>query len=104
MHNASQSPQLTIIATVLKETDDLDILGVTFDSMKSFEKNLRSVSRASSQILGIRKSWRVLCSVIDRFLGDSFEVLSCLFWSTVLQCGAWLQIHTSNYWTVQSMV
>ena len=28
----SQSPPLTIDGTVLKETDDLDILGVTFDS------------------------------------------------------------------------
>ena len=27
-----QSPQLTIGGTVLKESDDLDILGVTFDS------------------------------------------------------------------------
>ena len=28
----SQSPPLTIDGTVLKESDDLDILGVTFDS------------------------------------------------------------------------
>ena len=45
---------------MLKESDDLVILGVTFDSKMTFEKNLRSVSRAASQRLGIlRKSWQV---------------------------------------------
>ena len=56
-----QSPPLTIGRTVLKESDDLVILVVTFDSKMTFEKHLRSVSRAASQRLGIlRKSWRVL--------------------------------------------
>ena len=32
---------LTIDGTVLKETDDFDILGVTFDSKLTFEKHLR---------------------------------------------------------------
>ena len=55
-----QSPALTISGTVLKESDDLVILGVTFDSKMTFEKHLRSVSRAASQRLGIlRKSWQV---------------------------------------------
>ena len=55
-----QSPQLTIGWTVLKESDDLVILGVTFDSKMTFEKHLCSVSRATLQRLGIlRKSWRV---------------------------------------------
>ena len=55
-----QSPPLTIGGTVLKESNDLVILGVTFDSKMTFEKHLRSVSRAASQRLGIlRKSWRV---------------------------------------------
>ena len=55
-----QSPPLTIGGTILKESDDLVILGVTFDSNMTFEKHLRSVSRAASQRLGIlRKSWRV---------------------------------------------
>ena len=55
-----QSPPLTIGGTVLKESDHLVILGVTFDSKMTFEKHLRSVSRAASQRLGIlRKSWRV---------------------------------------------
>ena len=31
-----QSPPLTIDRTVLKESDDLDILGVTFDSKLTF--------------------------------------------------------------------
>ena len=53
-----QSPPLTIGGTVLKESDALVILGVTFDSKMTFEKHLRSVSRADSQRLGIlRKSW-----------------------------------------------
>ena len=49
----SQSPPLTIGGTVLKESDDLVILGVTFDLKMTFEKHLRSVSRAASQRLGI---------------------------------------------------
>ena len=55
-----QSPPLTIGGTVLKESNYLVILGVIFDSKMTFEKHLRSVSRAASQRLGIlRKSWRV---------------------------------------------
>ena len=52
------SPPLTIGRTLLKESDDFVILGVAFDSKMTFEKHLRSVSRAASQILGIlRKSY-----------------------------------------------
>ena len=36
-----QSPSLTIDGTVLKESDDVVILEVTFDSKMTFEKNLR---------------------------------------------------------------
>ena len=71
-----QSPPLTIDGTVLKESDDLDILGVTFDSKLTFEKHLRSVSRAASQRLGIMKSWRVFH---DRLL-----IVRC-FWGFVLK-------------------
>ena len=54
------SPPSTIGGTVLKESDDLAILGVTFDSKMTFKKQLRSFSRAASQRLGIfRKFWRV---------------------------------------------
>ena len=51
------SPTLTIGGTVLKESADLVILGVTFDSKMTFEKHLCSVSRAASKRLCIlRKS------------------------------------------------
>ena len=43
-----QSSSLTIGGTVLKESDDLVILGVTFDSKMTFENHLRSVTRAAS--------------------------------------------------------
>ena len=50
---------LTIGENVLKESDDLVIMGETFDSKMTFEKQHRSVSRAASQRLGIlRKSCR----------------------------------------------
>ena len=53
-----QSLPLTIGGTVLKESNDLVILRVTYDSKMTLEKHLRSVSRAASQRLGIlRKSW-----------------------------------------------
>ena len=53
-----QSPSVKIGGTVLKESDDLVILGVTFDSKVTFEKHVHSVSRAASQRPGIlRKSW-----------------------------------------------
>ena len=71
-----QSPSLTIGGTVLKESDNLVILGVTFESKLTFEKHLRLVSRAASQRLGIlRKSWRVFH---DRSL------LERCFWGFVL--------------------
>ena len=100
-----QSPPLTIGGTVLKESDDLHILGVTFDSKMTFENHLCWVSRAASQKLGImRKSWRGECFKIDCFLGDALGVLSCPFYSTVLHCSAQLPIHTLNHWTVLSVV
>ena len=71
-----QSPLLTIDGTGLKESDDLDIFGVTFDSKLTFEKHLRSVSRAASQRLGIlRKSSRVF--------HDKLLIWRC-FWGFVL--------------------
>ena len=48
-----KSPPLIIGGTVLNESDDLVILGVTLDSKLTFEKHLRLVSRAASQRLGI---------------------------------------------------
>ena len=58
----SQSPTLTIGGTVLKESDDLVILGVTFDFMMTFDKHHRSVSRAASQRLAIYRE-EVLTSI-----------------------------------------
>ena len=89
-----QSPPLTIDGIVLKESDALVILGVTFDSKMTVEKHLRSVSRAASERLGIlRKSWRVFHdrsflgsldrSFLSGFCPASFEVLFC---SLVLGC------------------
>ena len=49
----SRSPPLTIGGTVLKESDELVILIVTFDSKMTFGKHLRSVSIAASQWFGI---------------------------------------------------
>ena len=84
-----QSPPLTIGRTVLKESDDFVILGVTFDSKMTFEKHVRSVSSAASQRLGIlRKSWRVFH---DRaLLGRCFRgfVLPVLEYCSAIRCSA----------------
>ena len=84
-----ESPLLTIGRTVLKESDDLVILGVIFDSKLTFEKHLRLVSRAACQRLGIlRKSWRVF---YDRWLlGRCFRgvVLPVLEYCFAVWCSA----------------
>ena len=78
-----QSLPLTIGGTVLKESDDLVILRVTFDSKMTFEKHHRSVSRAAYQRLGIlRKSWLVFHdrSLLGRcFRGFVLQVLEYCF-------------------------
>ena len=48
-----QLTPLTLDGTVLLESADLVILGVTFDAKMTFEKHLRSVSSAAAQRLGI---------------------------------------------------
>ena len=88
-----QLSSLTISGTVLKESDDL-LLGVTFDYKMTFEKSLRSVSRAASQRLDIlKKSWHVFHDklLLERCL---YGVLSCPFSTTVLLYGALLPINT----------
>ena len=84
-----QPSALTIGGTVLKESDDLAILGVTFDSKMTFEKHLRSVSRAASQRLGIlMKSWQVFH---DRLLlGRCFRgvVMPVLEYCSAVWCSA----------------
>ena len=48
-----QLTPLTLDGTVLKESADYVILGVTFDAKMTFEKHLRSVSSAAAQRHGI---------------------------------------------------
>ena len=83
-----QSSSLTIDPTVLKESHALVILEVNFDSNMTFEKYLRTVSRAASQRLGmLRKSWRVFHnrSLLGRcFCG--FVRFGVLFCSVVFSC------------------
>ena len=74
---------------MLKESADLDIFGVTFDSKMTFEKHLRSVSKAASQRLGIlRKSWRVFHDRL--FLRRCFRgfVLPVLEYCSAVWCSA----------------
>ena len=97
-----KSPPLTIGGTVLKESDDLDILGVTFDFKINFKKHFRSVSRTASRKLGIlRKPGRVFHdrSLLGRWFRSFVDqlcsvVLSCQcspgFWTT-WQCSQWCQ-------------
>ena len=66
-----QSLPIIIGGTVLKESYDLDILGMTFDSKMSFGMHLRSVRIATFQTHGIlRKSWQVFHDGL--LLGDAF--------------------------------
>ena len=84
-----QSPTITIGGTVLKEADDLVILGVTFDSKMTLEKYLRSVSRAASQRRGILReseglasiqisSWEMLVGSVIKLL-DRVVSAACFF-------------------------
>ena len=89
-HSTSPVTRLTIGGTVLKVSDDLVILWVTFDSKMTFEEHLRSVSRAASQRLGIlRKSWQVFHDIC--FLGGAVYrgfVLPVLEYCSVESCSA----------------
>ena len=82
-----QSPALAIGGIVRKESDDLVIMGVKFDSKMTFDNHLRSVCRASSQLPGIlRKSWQVFH---DRLLlGSCFRgfVLPVLEYCSTVWC------------------
>ena len=81
---------MTLDGTVLKESADLVILGVTFDAKMTFEKHLRSVSSASAQKLGImRKSFQVFHdrSFLLRFFFELFPAgFGVLLNSVVLSC------------------
>ena len=83
-----QSPALTIGRTVPKESDDLVILGVEFDSSVTFEKHLRSISRVASRHGILRKPWQVFH---DRLLlGRCFMgfVLPILEYCSPVWCSA----------------
>ena len=84
-----QAPPLTIGGTVMKESDDLVLFGVTFNSKMTFEKYLRLVSRAASQRLCVLiKSWQVFH---DRsLLGRYFYgfVLPVLEYCSAVCCSA----------------
>ena len=84
---------------MLKESDDLVILGVTFDSKMTFEKHRRSVFRAASQQLGIlNKSWQVfLYRLLLRRCFRSF-VLPVLEYCSAVWCSA-ADTHLRLYWT-----
>ena len=74
---------------MLKESNDLVTLGVTVDSKMTFEKHLRSVSRAASQRLGLlRKSWKVFHDGL--LLGRCFWgfVLPVLEYCSAVWCSA----------------
>ena len=95
-----QSPALTIGGTVLKESDDLVILGVTFDSKMTFEKHPRSVSREASQRLGIlRKFWQLFHDRLLLWRCFRGFVLPVLEYCSAVSCSR-LFIHTLDYWIV----
>ena len=68
---------------MLKESDDLDILGVTFDSKMNFDKHVRSV--AFSLVVAFGSSFSKACgitgecSMIDCYLVEAFGVFPCRF-------------------------
>ena len=83
-----QSPSLTNGGTVLKESDDLLILGVTFDPKLTFEtfqtfEAFHRLSRAVSQRLGIEE---VLANISCWI--DSWEVLSPYWPAYLAYCSA----------------
>ena len=86
--NANKTKTVSLQVThVLKESDDLVILGVTFDSKLALEKHLRLVSRAASQRNILRKSWRgfhdrsLLERCFRRFVLPVLEYCSAVWWS-----------------------
>ena len=84
---------------MLKESDDLDILGLTFDSKMPFEKYLRSASGAASQRLGsLRNYWRVFHDRLHLGRGFRDFVLPVLEYCSAVWCSA-ADTHL-NYWTV----
>ena len=86
------SPPLTLDGAILDESEDLVILGVTFDAKLTFEKHVRSITRSVSQKLGImRRAWRVfgnhslLLQCFKSFVLPILEYCSPV-WSSAADC------------------
>ena len=62
---AAQIPPLTIGGTMLKESDDLDIFGVTFDYKMSFENKGRNLSWALRRLCRCIIGFEKLCLVSE---------------------------------------
>ena len=69
-------PILTLNDVALKETSELNILGVTFDPKLTFERHVRSVASSASQRIGILRR--------ARNIFDSAEVMQHCFRSFML--------------------
>ena len=86
----SSQPPFTIDGTVLKESVDLEIFGVTFNSNRTFEKHLHLVYRGASQRLCIlRKYWGVFhdALLLGRCLGGDCPLhFGVLFYRVLLDC------------------
>ena len=95
-----KSTPLTLNRTVPNESADLVILGVTFDAKMTFEKHLRSASRAAAQSVIMRMSWQVFHDR-SHFLGYFLQF--CPAFLRVLFSSV-LPILTLNYWIEMSGV
>ena len=83
-----QSPPLTIGRTVLKESDDLVILGVTFDSKMTLISIFAGYQSSFSRLGILRKSWHVFHDIL--LLGRCFRgiVLPVLEYCSAVWCSA----------------
>ena len=86
-----QSTLLTLDGAILKESDDLVILGVIFYAKITFVKHLRSVVKAAVQRVDIAWLSRVKYYRIDRFEIYPYEIatsgtIMVLFIRAMLSC------------------
>ena len=86
---------------MLKKSNDIDILSVTFDYKMTFEEHLRSVYRSAAQRLGSwRKSWRISndrlsnIGVLVRLLAAELSVSQDLYVSVLVSL--WNDLDMSN--------
>ena len=80
----------------MKESVDLNILGVTFDAMMTFPFGFQSMPKTRS----VSSRSPVECFIISCSWRDISMVLSCQFWSTVVLCGSPVPVHTFGYSTM----